>query len=46
MMKKLITLLGWEEARGCAGARVKEVEYHYVFTPPVCGEGAGAVCVG
>jgi hypothetical protein len=44
MMKKLIELAG--EVFGRGSEAVKEIQYRYVFVPPVCGAAFSAVCVG
>ncbi|MDD2805248.1 MAG: hypothetical protein PHV33_06805 [Elusimicrobiales bacterium] len=41
-MKKILELA----AAFGRGALPKDIEYKYIYTPPVSGEGAGAVCVG
>jgi len=42
-MKKILKLAAAAFGREAVS---KNIEYKYVFVPPVSGEGAGAVCVG
>ena len=43
-MKKIMAMAA--AAFGREAGAGKDIQYRYVFVPPACGGGCGAVCVG